>query len=432
MSTVIHWFITHRVAANLAMFCILTLGLLAIPRLQQELIPNVELDRISVQVRYPGASVTTVEQSLCTPLENAIHDIAGGEELVSWSYPGLCSLTLDVAQGYDVNALVAEMRSRLTDPSLLPAQAEAADIQILQVRNRALRIIVSGDESYASLLSNAQALRRGLLALPAVSSAEIQDREKPEIRIQFSLTDLYRYPLQLQQINRQLIQQAAPAAGGLLETGDGDVLIGNDRDFRYARDYEDLLLASDGEGKRLHLADAATIQDTRTDASALAKLNGKPALALDIYRTGNDDITAISAAVNTYLQQHPPAANISHYIWQDEAVNFSERLNLLLDNALSGLLLLFIVLLLFLNARLSFWVSVGILVSFVGTLFILPLTSTSVNFISLFAFILVLGIVVDDAVVVGEAIFARQELGEQGAQAPYQAHWMFINRYYFQ
>lgn len=417
MSAVIRWFITHRVAANLAMLCILVLGLLAVPRLQQELIPNVELDRISIQVLYPGASVSTTEQSLCTPLENAIHDIAGGEELISWSYPGLCSLTLDIAEGYDANALLAEIRSRLADPALLPAQAEAPDIQILQVRNRALRIIVSGDESYANLLSSAQSLRRELLALPAVSTAEIQDREKPEIRIQFSLADLYRYPLQLQQINRQLIQQAAPAAGGLLETGDGDILIGNDRDFRSASDYEHLLIASDGAGNRLRLADVASIQDTRTDATALALLNGKPALALDIYRSGNDDITAISAAVNTYLQQHPASANISYYVWQDEAVNFSERLNLLLDNALSGLLLLFIVLLLFLNARLSFWVSMGILVSFVGTLFVLPLTSTSVNFISLFAFILVLGIVVDDAVVVGEAVFARQELGEHGTQA---------------
>lgn len=416
MTAMIRWFIEHRVAANLAMFCILLLGLLSIPQLQQELIPNVELDRISIQSKFPGASVSNVEQFLCTPLENAIHDVDGSQELISWAYPGLCSVTLDIADGYDANGVVADIRSRLADPALLPAQAEVPDIQILKVRNRAVRIIISGDVAYADLINRAQSIRSDLLAGSNISSADIQDREQPEIRILFSLTDLQQYPLQLTQINQQLQRQSATTGGGFLQTPDGDVLISSDQDFRSADDYAALTIAQDAQGHMLHAGDIAQLQDTRLNAQPLAWFDGKPAVALDIYRTGNEDITAISEEVRQYAATHT-TAGINLYLWQDEAVNFSERLNLLLSNAASGLLLLFIVLLLFLNAQLSFWVSSGILVSFVGTLFVLPISATSVNFISLFAFILVLGIVVDDAVVVSESIHAQQEQGIVGKQA---------------
>lgn len=419
MSAIIRWFIVHPVAANLAMVCILVLGLTAIPKLQQELIPNVALDRISIQIPFAGASVDTVEQYLCTPAENAIYAVPGAQEIISWSYPGLCSITLDIDGQISADDMVADIRSRLADPTLLPVRADTPDIQILQVRNRAVRIIISGDSGYASLLTAAQNLRSGLLNTGVITSADIQDREKPEIRIQFSLADLYQYPLQLSEVNRRLQQQSSSAVGGRLETPDGDVLISSDRNYNSADAFAGLLLASDSEGNILQVGDAATLLDTRSDARELARLDGQPALALDIYRTGQQDITAISAAVRAYLAANPAVDGLQYYIWQDEAVNFSERLQLLLDNAFSGLILLFIVLLLFLNAQLSFWVSVGILVSFVGTLFVLPLTATSINFISLFAFILVLGIVVDDAVVVGESIHARQEEGETGADAAF-------------
>ena len=416
MTSVIHWFIQHRVAANLAMLCILVLGLISIAHLQQELLPNVALDRISIQSQFSGASVTSVEQFLCTPLENAIHDVDQAEELISWAYPGLCSITLDISEGADANAVVADIRSRLADPGLLPAQAETPEIQILSVRNRALRLVVSGDVSYATLVAGAQDLRAQLLASDSISSAELQDREKAEIRILFSLTNLEKYPLNLADINQTLHQQSASRAGGLLQTSDGNVLISSDRQLTSSADFAALPLLQ-GAASGLKTGDVAQIQDTRVNADTLAWFDGKPALAIDIYRNGDEDITAISAAVHDLLAGYTPPAGVTISIWQDEAINFSERVDLLLNNAASGLLLLFIVLLLFLNTQLSFWVSCGILVSFTGTLFVLPITETSLNFISLFAFILVLGIVVDDAVVVGEAIHAQQENGLSGQQA---------------
>ncbi|WP_430460926.1 efflux RND transporter permease subunit [Thalassolituus sp. LLYu03] len=417
MTSVIRWFIQHRVAANLAMLCILVLGFTSIPRLQQELIPNVALDRISIQTQFAGASAENVEQFVCTPLENAIHNIGQTEELISWSYPGLCSVTLDISEGADANAVVADIRSRLADPGLLPAQAETPDIQLLNVRNRAVRLIISGHVDSSDLISEAQQLRSELLSQTSISSVDLQDREKPEIRILFSLSDLEKYPLNLNQIAQDLRRQTASAAGGLLQTSDGNVLISSEQSLNRAGDFARLPLHQYGVNTGLLTGDVARIQDTRHQAAPMAWLDGKPALAIDIYRTGAEDITAISAAVQTVLNRHQPAAGTAVTLWQDEAVNFSERLNLLLNNAASGLLLLFIVLLLFLNTQLSFWVSCGILVSFVGTLLILPATNTSVNFISLFAFILVLGIVVDDAVVVGEAIHSRQESGLDGQKA---------------
>ncbi|MBE0482926.1 MAG: efflux RND transporter permease subunit [Bacterioplanes sp.] len=422
MRRLLGWFIEHRVAANLAMLCILALGLASLPHLQQELIPNVALDRISIQIPMPGASVNTVQQHLCIPVENAISGLPGGEELISWSYPSLCSITLDITGSVNADSMLADIRSRLANPTLLPTQAETPDVQILRVRNRAVRLVVSATDdasqlSYAELRQEAQQLRRGLLTHNAITDVRLQDHEKPEITIQFSIRDLQRYHLQLQAMNQHLRAQTAAVSGGQLETPDGDILISSSTHYRTVADYAALPITQAGQNDAVPLGHLASLQDTREQATALATFNGRPALAVDVYRTGHADITAISAAVRDYLQRHPPQAGVQITIWQDEAVHFNERVNLLLHNAFSGLILLFIVLLLFLNAHLSFWVGVGIVVSFTGTLMILPVTDTSVNFISLFAFILVLGIVVDDAVVVGEAVYARQEQGFVGQQA---------------
>lgn len=415
MQTLIRWFIGHRVAANLAMLCILILGFISIPHIRHELLPNVELDRISIQVVMQGASVNTVHQHVCIPIEKAIADRPGGQELTSWSYSGLCSITLDLADGYNAEAFLADIRSRLASPTLLPPKADTPDIQLLRVRNRALRLIVSGPDHYADLFQHAQQIKRGIQSQPAITEVQLHDHETPEIRIQFKLHDLHRYPLQLSHVNQSLREQTATVAGGLLERSDGDMIISSTQALRSVADYANLTLTQPNQHGSIPLGHVAHIQDTRTSAHALAKLNGKPALALDIYRSGEADITAISNAVRDYLIHHPPPAGVDVLIWQDESVNFNERLQLLLNNAFTGLILLFIVLMLFLNARLSFWVAVGIVVAFTGTLILLPITDTSINFISLFAFVLVLGIVVDDAVVVGESIFARQE---QGLSAP--------------
>ncbi len=417
MEALIRWFVGHRVAANLAMFAILAAGVAILPYLRLELIPNVELDRISIQSQYPGASVSSVEQHLCIPLENAIHDIEGAQELISWSYPGLCSITLDIDGQTDSRTALASIRSRLADPTLLPAEATTPDVQELLVRNRALRIIVSGSVPFADLLASAQTLRSELLSSPYISQADVSDREKAEIRISFSTFNLQKYELNLRDIASNLRHQTGAVAGGYLQTRDGDLLIATPQEFRYRNDFANLALASDPRGDIIRSGDIADITDSRQQAMALAQFDGQPALALDVYRTGNEDITLLSRIVNQHLQQRATQAGVEFTVWDDQAVNFSARVELLLNNAFSGLLLLFIVLLLFLNAHLSFWVSVGILIAFTGTLAVLPATTTSVNFISLFAFILVLGIVVDDAVVVGESIHSQRQRGLDGTQA---------------
>jgi multidrug efflux pump subunit AcrB len=392
-------------------------GFISIPGLRQELIPNVELDRISIQSQFPGAPVSNVERYLCTPLENAMQNLPGSQEVISWSYPGLCSITLDIEDHVDANSMVAELRSRLSAPSLIPQRATPPEIQILKVRNRALRLIISSDSGYADILKTAQKIRKDLLANPHIQSAEIKDRETPEIRIFFSINDLKKYPLNLSDINREITQQSSPTNGGALKTQDGEIPISSQKDFHSANDYSELILSYSNNQRPLHLGQVSSIDDTRINAQSLAQFNGKPALALDIYRSGDDSITDISQQVRHYLRDNPLRGGVQIYVWQDEAINFKERLNLLLENAISGLILLFIVLILFLNIRLSFWVSVGIVTSFVATMSLLPATGTSINFISLFAFILVLGIVVDDAVVVGESIHSQHEEGLKGKQA---------------
>jgi multidrug efflux pump subunit AcrB/ribosome modulation factor len=420
MKAIISWFAHNPVAANLMMACILILGVLSLPDTRKELIPNVSLERIGITSRLPGAAVETIETSICRPIENRIYDIQGTIELTSMSYDGYCSVTVDVEEGYVTKEIIDDIKSRLDDPDLLPKEASAAEVIELSIRNRVTKLIISGPVGYSVLTSSAHQLRNRLLESNEISVIDLKNMKKPEITMSIPSFVLEQYSLSYTEIASMIQKQTGYLAGGVLSTLEGDVLITSDAFRDTTEKYQQIVVMSDPDGGEVLLGDIATIVDTRHFSKARASFDELPAVSIDVYRVGNQNITDISTRIRAELGYIDLPANVDVYIWQDEAKNFKNRVDLLVDNAFSGLLLLFTVLLLFLSARLSFWVSIGIPISFLGAFFLLPIFDVSINFISLFAFILVLGIVVDDAVVVGESIHHKNEQGLVGVDAALQ------------
>jgi len=417
MKQTIRWFTENPVAANLLMLCLVVLGMMAVPETRKELIPNVSLNKLNIQTKLPGATVDTVENNVCKAIENRIYDIQGTQNLIAMAYDGLCAVTLDIVDGYDSKEIMDEVSKRVNEQGLLPEDAEEPEIQELAVKNRVAKLIIYGNTSYPALAETARALRNELMEYPDVSLIELMDMSNSEIRIQVPAHNLEKYNLTFDDIAGMIRAQTGFLPGGVLETSDGDILITSDAYKDSAEAYRNIIIYSDATGAEILLRDIATITDTRFSSSANANFNGVPSVSIDVYRVGDQSIMDIASVIHEFVDKLNLPEEIHTHIWQDESKHLRSRIELLLENAYQGLILLFITLLLFLNGRLSFWVSVGIPIAFLGTLFVMPIYDVSINAVSLFGFILVLGIVVDDAVVVAEAIHLRNEAGVYGKRA---------------
>ncbi|MFT6905654.1 MAG: multidrug efflux pump subunit AcrB/ribosome modulation factor [Oleiphilaceae bacterium] len=412
----IQWFANNPVAANLFMFTVFILGFIALPEIRKELIPNVSLERIGINIALPGATVETVEASVCKPVENKIYDIEGTLELTSIAYESLCAITVDVADNYSTKDILSEVKNRLEDDEILPDEAESPIIKELVVRNRVAKLILSGSADYPSMIEMARSIRRELLENEEISIIDLEDIKASEIQIFIPSHNLEQYQLSFSDISRLIQQQSNQLPGGMLKTQEGDVLITANGKKDTADGYRNIIIASDHHGAEIRLEDIAEIVDSRMSHINQATFDSQQAVSMDIYRVGNQNIISLANVVNRYISQKSLPDNMSLYVWQDESKNFKSRIDLLLDNAFSGLILLFIILLLFLNFRLSFWVSLGIPFSFFGSLLLMPMLDVSLNIVSIFSFILVLGIVVDDAVIVGESIHNQNQLGKLGTE----------------
>ncbi|WP_290524684.1 efflux RND transporter permease subunit [Alcanivorax sp.] len=417
MNRSIAWFAGNSAVANLLMMTLLLAGLLAIPNTRQETLPNVPLDRIGIYVAWPQATPEMVESLVCTPVETAIDDVEGGTELISESREGLCSVQLDVVEGHDTRAVLEQIRTRLEGLDTLPRGADRPRVQELVVRNRVVRLLVSGHLSRKDIYQLAQKARRQLLNHEAVSSVDIENLPDREMSLQVHRDDLYRYQLTLDGMAAAASQSVQRIAGGLLRSERGDWLLQTGQQPGSVQAYEQLAIRQSDQGDMLRLGDVARVEDGFSRDNQAAWLDGQPAVALDVYRVGDQNVLAVANAVKQWMQETELPRGVTLRIWNDDARQFQERSNLLWRNALQGLVMLTLMLAIFLTLRLAGWVSLGIPVCMLGACALLPLLGESFNTISLFAFILVLGIVVDDAVIVGESIDHQRRQGLPGPEA---------------
>ena len=414
----IRWMAEHKVAANLLMIIILLSGLMGVMNIKQEVFPEFELDFIVVAVPYSGATPEEIEKSILLPIEDAVGGIDGIKKITGTAKEGMGSFRIEILNGADKNIVFEDVKTAVERLASLPDDAEEPQVQQPRLRREVLNITIYGDAPGRSLIEQAQIVRESLLSHPEISQVDIEQRRGFEMTVQISKSSLLQHSLTLNQVSNIIKKANLDLPGGKIKTSGGDILI-RTKERRYtAAEYANIAIMSSEQGI-LRLGDIAIITDGFEESDIRTLFNGQPAESIEVFRVGDQTPTDVSTAVRSRLEelraQLPSSIKIE--IVNDRSLVLQDRIDLLMKNLWLGLVLVFLTLALFLRIELAFWIMLGIPISFAGAMILMPTLDTSINMISLFAFILVLGIVVDDAIVVGENIFAHQEMDKSNAKA---------------
>jgi multidrug efflux pump subunit AcrB len=419
MKRAVEWMAKNHVAANLLMLFFVVGGLVIGFSTKQEIFPEIALDKIQVTVEYPGASPDEVEEGIILKIEDSLTGIDGIKEINSVAAEGLATVTGEIRSGENGDLILQDIKSEVDRIVTFPEDVEEPVVTKLLNLMEVISVVVYGDVSERALREQAEAIREELLAYAQITQVELGGVRPYEISVEIPEKNLRRYNLTLDEVAWRLKRASLDLPGGKIKTKGGEILL-RTKEKRYrAAEYANIIIVADPDGTRVHLGDIATVKDTFEETDVSASFDGKPAAMVKVYRVGDQKPAEISKIVNRYVSQKevtfPDSIHVA--VWNDTSEMLESRLNLLFKNALLGLILVIIVLGLFLEIRLSLWVMLGIPISFLGALFFLPAMDVSINMMSLFAFILALGILVDDAVVVGENIFEHRQRGKPYLQA---------------
>ena len=416
MKSLVSWFATNPVAANLLMLVIVVGGLIAATAVKIELFPEFSLDAVTVSVAYPGAAPEEVEEGICVKIEEEVHGLEGVKKVTSTAVEGVGAVTIEVQTGADARRVLDDVKTRVDAIETFPEEAESPVISELLLRHQVINVALHGEVEERSLKHVAERVRDEINALPGISQVELANVRPYEISVEVSELALRRYGLTFDDVADAVRRSSLDLSGGSIKTEGGEILLRAKGQAYRGSEFEKLALVTRADGSRVLLGDVATVIDGLADTDQSARFDGNPVAMVQVFRIGDESALEISAAVNDYVATLRPTLprGIEVDVWQDNAVWLQSRLDLLVRNGLQGLFLVFLILALFLRFRLSLWVTVGIPVSFLGVLMLMPAFDQSINMLSLFAFILVLGIVVDDAIVVGENIYNEHESGVTG------------------
>jgi len=412
----LHWFIHNPIAANLLMIFLLLGGVMAVPSLAKQFFPTPEINQVRVSLPFPGAGPAEVEEQICVRIEEAIHDLNGIKEIRSTAVEGMGTVLVEAATNYPMQRLTSDIKTRVDAIDTFPSDAEQPIVTELTYRHLMGVVNLSGDLDERELKILAEDLRDDLARQPWISVVDLVTPRPYEVSINVSELDLRRYNLTIDDVVAAIRGASLNLPAGAIKSREGDVRV-QTRGQAYTRaDFETIVLITSLDGTEVRIGDIAEVIDGFADIDRDIKFNGKPALNLYVYVTSEPDVLRTSKVMHEWVASHeqllPPGTSLT--IWRDVSVPFRDRITTLLENGIGGLLLVAAVLILFLRPKLALWVGSGIAVAFLATLFFLQYTGMSLNMISLFAFLLVLGIVVDDAIIVGESIHTYQEQGIRG------------------
>ena len=411
MNAMIAWFARNTVAANLTMVFIVVSGVIAASTVTEETFPEIELDRINIQVPYLGAAPEEVEEAVCIRIEEAIQGIDGIKQIQSTASEGMGTVMVELELSADPRKVVGDIKSTVDAITTFPVETEKPIIRELTRRNQVTDIAVSGDLDPFTLKAVAERVRDELTAIPEITQVDVVSAPPYEISIEVSEVSLRRHGLTFDQVADAVRRSSLDLPGGSVRTEGGEILLRTIGQAYRGEEYEDLVVWTRADGSRLLLGDVATVVDGFAETDQYARFDLEPTMMVSVFRTGDQSAIEIAARVHDYVDEAQTRLpdGVTLTVWQDEAERLGGQLTLMLRNGLTGFVLVFIVLTLFLELRLAAWVSLGIPISFFGAIAFMPGLDVSVNIMSLFAFILVLGIVVDDAIIVGENIFRHQE-----------------------
>ena len=417
MKAVIRWAIHNSPAMNTLMVAVLVVGIASLMSMRREVFPEFDLEIVLITVPYPGASPSEIEEGICQKLEEAVRSIDSIKKQTAVAQEGSGHLILELEPRVNVQRVLNEVRSEIDRIPSFPDLAEDPEIKQITLRQVAIRLGVLGPDVKSSdaelaLRGVAEKVRKDLLLKPAISQANLIGARDYQIDIEIPESTLRQYGLSLERVAEIVRRENIELPGGKLRTGSQEVLLRGKNKRLTGDEIAEIPLVTQGNGVVLTVGDLGVVKDEFTDESSINLINGRPGLMISIDRTASEDLLFICDEVHDYVDKANLPAGYDLITWQDTAVDVRSRMELLRWNGIQGLILVFIVLAIFLDLRLSFWVALGIPVAVLGSCAILLATGQSLNMISLFAFLLALGIVVDDAIVIGENIYTHRQRGD--------------------
>lgn len=405
----IAWFAANHVAANLLMLFIIVAGILSALSIRKETSPEFELNAIQVQVSYLGAAPQEVEEGVVIKIEEAIQDLQGIKRIRSRAFEGSGIVTIEVNLDADLTEVLSEVKTRVDAISTFPALTEKPVIYKQEVRQPVVMIAIYGDLDAFARKAIATEVRDELMRLPAVNDVRYLGDRPFEISIEVSEHTLRKYGLTMSEISQAIKNSSIDMPGGTIKSGSGDILLRTEGQVYTGNEFSELVLRTYPDGTRLTLGDIASVKDGFVEHEGYGRFNGLPTATLQVVAGSQQNEIETAAAVKEYLERKSKTlpAGVEIDIWIDLPQYLEGRLSMMQSNMVTGAILVFIVLSLFLRMKVAFWVIAGLPITFLGALWLMPVWPVTINTISLFGFIVVLGIVVDDAIIIGESVYTK-------------------------
>lgn len=415
----IGWMATNPVAANLLMLILVIGGFISVIKMKQQVFPTIDLDILSVSCVYPGADPAEVEQGVLLLVEEAVRGIDGVKEVTATANDGVGSVLIELQKDANSSKVLNDVKNEVDRITNFPDAMEAPSVSLLSTKENVIGVIISGDEDLAVLHSIGEKVRSDLLATTTISQVEITGTRPLEIAIEISRQNLEAYGLTLNQVAAAIKASSLDLPAGSMDTKGGTVMVRlKDRRLK-GEEFENLVIRGAAGHGEVRLGDIATITDGYADTDNEYLFNGKRAIVITAYSVGKETPLKVAARVRKYVKKirgiYPD--NVKFTIWNDYSVVLKGRMQLLVTNAIQGLILVIIALSMFLQKRLAMWVALGIPVSFLGTFLMMPGLGGTINMVTLFAFIITLGMVVDDAIIIAENVYHKMNKGIPPLQA---------------
>jgi multidrug efflux pump subunit AcrB len=406
---IIAWFTANHVAANLLMLFIIVAGLFSVGSITKETQPNFQLNWVQISVPYPGAAPEEVEEGVVIKVEEAIQNVKGIKRVRSVAREGMGQITAEVYIDYDVNVALNEIKVQVDAISTFPELTERPVISKVDANNPVALIAIHGDIDAYMRKAIAQEVRDELLQLPEVNEV-IYFGDRPfEISVEVSEKTLREYGLTMSEVSQAIRNSSVDLPGGTIKTQGGDILLRTEGQVYTGDEFGQLVLRTFADGTRLTLSDIADVKDGFAETDGWGRFNGQPTATIQITSTGDQNELETARVVNEYIEKKreslPPGVEMDP--WVQLSYYLEARLDMMMDNMIMGGLLVFLVLSLFLRMKVAFWVIIGLPITFLGAIWLMPYWPVTINMISLFGFIVVLGIVVDDAIIIGESIYTK-------------------------
>ncbi len=406
MSRILHSLLNRKAFANSIMLLLIAGGLISSMTIRQELLPEMKEREIQVEVELPGASPDDIKTSVLLLIENAVRGLDGIKHVDSEANEGAGIVTMSLLESADVQRVLGDVKIAVDRITTFPREAEKPVVSVPSEVEKALSLTVSGDQPLMWLLRTAESIRDDLRTEMGLRKVEVAFPPEPEISVEVTEKILREYGITLEDIALKISENSLDLPGGNIFSENSDIAIRTSERREWADKFSDIVISQTKSGRPLKLSEIAVLKDTFGDFTVESWFNGNPAILINVYAVGDDSPISVEAKVTEYLEHTAKEKyrGVDINIFENEASAYRSRMSLLVNNALIGLILVIFILGIFLEPRLAFWVMIGMPTSLLGGLLIFPLFNASLNMISLFAFIVVIGVVVDDTIMMGEAI----------------------------